>query len=273
MTKAATILGLGTDAIETVPTDANGALRPDALPDLDARTIVVAQAGNVNSGAVDPFDAIAARTRQAGAWLHIDGAFGLWGAASEKRRHLFAGLEQADSWVTDGHKWLNTPYDCGMAICRHPEAVHAAMATVAPYLKAGVVGQPKDMVPEFSRSARAIEIWAALRSLGKDGVEHLVETCCDHAVYLARGLTERGFKVLNDVVLNQVVATRPGEETRMGALAKAVQNGGDAWFGTTNWKGGPAVRFSVSSWATSRADIDRLLASIDQAYRDLAPNT
>lgn len=269
--KALSMLGLGTDMIERVPCDAQGAMRVDAMPVLDARTIVVAQAGNVNSGACDPVAAICEAAGPAGAWVHVDGAFGLWAAAAPSTRHLLAGYEAADSWVVDGHKWLNTNYDCGMAICRHPMSVHAAMATQAPYLATGGTALPKDMVPEFSRSARGIELWAALHSLGREGVAALIEECCAHARAFADGLRTQGFEVLNDVVLNQVVATLPGHEPRMAALASAVQASGEAWFGPTTWAGQEGFRISVSSWATTHADVDRALAAIAAARAEVCP--
>ena len=271
--KALALLGIGTGAIETVACDANGALDATALPTLDDRTLVLLQAGNVNSGACDPIGAIAARATGTGAWLHVDGAFGLWAAASPRTRSLLDGHDGADSWVVDGHKWLNTPYDCGIAICRHPASLHEAMRTQAPYLEVGGHDPsrvaPKDMVPEFSRSARGVEVWAALRSLGRNGVAALIEWCCEHAQAFAAGLRALGFEVLNDVVLNQVVATVPGREDRMAELAGAVQASGEAWFGPTTWRGRPAIRLSVSSWATSEADVERTLDAIGRALADV----
>jgi len=265
--KALALLGMGTATIETVPCDANGAMIVDAMPDPDGRTIVLAQAGNVNSGASDPIGAIAERANAVGAWTHVDGAFGLWAAANPRTRDQLAGFEAASSWVVDGHKWLNTPYDCGIAICRFPEALHEAMRTQAPYLEAGEADAvaPKDMVPDFSRSARGAEVWAALHSLGRAGVADLVERCCAHARALADGLQGLGFEVLNDVVLNQVVATLPGREDEMADLAARVRASGEAWFGPTRWRDRDAVRVSVASWATTEADIARTLAEIETA--------
>ncbi|WP_229737551.1 pyridoxal phosphate-dependent decarboxylase family protein [Primorskyibacter flagellatus] len=258
--KALSMLGIGTDVIEYVPCDPQGRIDVGRMPEADAATLILAQAGNVNSGASDPIADIVARAN--GAWVHVDGAFGLWAAASPATRSQLAGYDGADSWVTDGHKWLNTPYDCGLAICRHPAAIHAAMATQAPYLKVGGDAAPKDMVPEFSRSARGVEIWAALHSLGREGLRDLIDTTCRHARTLAEGLRAQGFEILNDVVLNQVVASRPAPRGWAAALAGAVQRSGEAWFGPTTWRGREAVRFSVSSWATTEADIQRTLAAI-----------
>ena len=262
--KALTLLGWGTATIERVPADAQGRLIAERLPALDENTIVCLQAGNVNSGSFDPFDAVCQKARAAGSWVHVDGAFGLWAAASPARRGLTAGVDHADSWVVDGHKWLNTPYDCGLAIVRDPDSLHATMATQAPYLKEGALLAPKDMGPEFSRSARGVEVWAALRSLGRHGVAELVERCCAHAVTLAEGLREYGYEILNDVVLNQVVARSKtgGDHAR---IAQAAQQSGECWFGPTTWRGQDAIRLSVSGWMTDERDIQRTLVSIKQA--------
>jgi glutamate/tyrosine decarboxylase-like PLP-dependent enzyme len=263
--KVLSLLGFGAQDITYVVCDEQGRMKPDALPELTGRSLVIAQAGNVNSGAVDPIGEICARARAAGAWVHVDGAFGLWAAASPKTRHLVSGYEAADSWVSDGHKWLNTPYDCGFAICRWPQAVHAVMATVAPYLKAGESAAPKDMVPEFSRSARGVEVWAALRSLGREGVADLVDRCCHLARLFADQLRAAGFEILNDVVLNQVVATLPGREAHMPEIAARVRASGEAWFGPTRWRGVDAIRLSVSSWVTTEEDVRRTVAAIRAA--------
>jgi glutamate/tyrosine decarboxylase-like PLP-dependent enzyme len=261
--KALTMLGFGTNVIEWVPCDDQGRLDASKMPQPDENTIILAQSGNVNSGASDSFAQIVAQANSA--WVHVDGAFGLWAAASNSTRDQLAGFEGADSWVVDGHKWLNTPYECGLAICKHPTAVHAAMATQAPYLKVGGEAAPKDMVPEFSRSARGVEVWAALNSLGREGLADLIDRTCHHARTLADGLREQGFDILNEVVLNQVVAALPDAEGWSAKLAAHVQNSGDAWFGPTNWQGREAIRFSVSSWATSENDIRQTLNAVSDA--------
>ncbi|HEU4730787.1 MAG TPA: pyridoxal-dependent decarboxylase [Kofleriaceae bacterium] len=266
--KALTMLGFGTRQIERVATDDQGRIVADALPPLDERCIVIAQAGNVNSGASDPFRAIWERASPVGAWMHVDGAFGLWAAAAPERAAQLDGVALMDSWATDAHKWLNTPYDCGIAVCRHPEAVHRAMATQAPYLKQGGTAAPKDMVPEFSRRARGIEVWAALRSLGRQGVANLIEACCRHAQRLGEGLEAIGFRVLNRVVLNQVVATI-GTPEQIAEITRRVQASGACWFGTTSWRGQAALRLSVSSWATTGDDIEQTLAAIERATREV----
>ena len=267
--KALSLLGFGHDDVEKVRCDHNGAIDLSALPDLDSKTLVLTQAGNVNSGASDPIAAIAEKAAQVGAWVHVDGAFGLWAAASPRTRGQLDGYEAADSWVVDGHKWLNTPYDCGLAICKHPTAVHAPMATQAPYLKEGSMAAPKDMVPEFSRSARGVEVWAALHSLGRAGVADLIDRCCDHAQAFAVGLRSLGFEILNDVILNQVVATLIGQEHLAARIAEHVQQSGNAWFGPTVWQGRQAIRISVSSWVTSKADVQLTLAAIQKAVDSL----
>ena len=262
--KALTLLGWGTSSIERVRTDEQGRVVPEALPKLDDKTIVILQAGNVNSGSFDPFEEICQSARASGSWVHIDGAFGLWAAASAKYEKLTRGLEMAHSWTVDGHKWLNTPYDCAMAITAEPVALHQAMATQAPYLKAGGNVAPKDMGPEFSRSARGVEVWAALKSLGRKGLANLIERSCEHAIYAARNLEDMGFEILNDVVLNQVVASRAGSYDHE-ALAMRVQQSGDTWFGTTTWRGRHAIRIAVSNWSTTRADIDRAIRAIGRS--------
>lgn len=261
--KALTLLGLGTDIIEWVACDDQGRMDVAQMPAPDANTIIIAQAGNVNSGASDPIAEVVARAN--GAWVHTDGAFGLWAAACDATRDQLKGFEAADSWVVDGHKWLNTPYECGLAICKHPKSVHAAMATQAHYLKVGGTAAPKDMVPEFSRSTRGVEIWAALHSLGREGLSELIQQTCHHARVLADGLQVQGFEILNEVVLNQVVAALPIADRWSAQLSQHVQDSGEAWFGPTQWQGREAVRFSVSSWVTSQDDITRTLKAVSEA--------
>lgn len=259
------VLGFGTSDIEAVPCDEEGRILSNALPVVDHHTIVVAQSGCVNTGASDPFHAIADHIQGSGAWLHIDGAFGLWVAASPKLRHLVDGADRADSWAVDAHKWLNTPYDCGMAICAHPDEVKELLAFDAPYVPSINSLPQKDMVLELSRAARGVEVWAALHSLGKQGTAELVERCCAHARDFAKGLADQGFTILNEVVQNQVVATIDGQEDRMGDLAKRVQLSGECWFGNSIWKGRKAIRISVANWQTSSKDVQRSLAAIKDA--------
>ncbi len=260
--KALGLLGFGRRRVVTVPSDAQGRMRADALPALDGPTIVCTQAGNVNTGAVDPVDEIAAWAHDAGAWVHVDGAFGLWAAAVPSLQHLTAGVADADSWATDAHKWLNTPYDNGLAFVRDPEHLRAAMAVTAEYLPAaGTSRNPCDYTPELSRRARGVEVWAALASLGRAGVVELVERTCAYARRFAAGLSGAGYQVLNDVVLNQVLVSFGDAETTKRVIA-ALQADGVCWCGGTVWHGETAMRISVSSWATTDADVTRSLESM-----------
>ena len=238
-----------------------------ALAAAEGPTIVCAQAGEVNTGVFDDLVAIADAVEGTGAWLHVDGAFGLWAAASPSLRHLVAGSERADSWATDAHKWLNVPYDCGIAFCAHPDAHREAMTAQAVYLvrEADVIREPVDWTPEHSRRARAVPVYAALRQLGRSGVADLVERSCAHARRFAAGIAELpGGEVLNDVVLNQVLFRFADDATTKAALA-AVQASGEAWMSGTEWDGRRAIRLSVSSWRTTERDIDRALAAFAAA--------
>ncbi|MCO1332781.1 aminotransferase class V-fold PLP-dependent enzyme [Microbulbifer sp. OS29] len=262
--KALSILGIGTQQLVKAPCDDQGRVRADRFPTIDETTIICLQAGNVNSGSFDPYEEIIPLARAVGAWVHVDGAFGLWAAASPAKFSLTCGVQQADSWAVDAHKWLNTPYDCGLAICRDGHAVHTVMTTQAPYLQAGVQVPPKDMVPEFSRRARGVEVWAAIQEMGPAGIAAMIDRCCTHAQHLCEGLAELGYDILNDVVLNQVVATI-GCEDDVQKIVSAIQEEGVCWFGTTVWQGKTAVRLSVSCWATTGEDIALTLASIRRA--------
>jgi len=260
--KALGLVGFGRNRLVRVAVDGHGRIRPDALPPLTPATIVCAQAGNLNTGAFDPLPAIAERAREAGAWLHVDGAFGLWAAACAERAHLADGIGLADSWATDAHKWLNVPYDSGIAFVREPEALRAAMAVTADYLPAADgVRNPSDFTPELSRRARGVEIWAALRSLGRSGLDDLVGRTCRHAARFAEGLDAAGYEILNAVELNQVLVSfgDPGVTAR---VIQAVQAEGTCWCGITVWQGRTAMRISVSSWATTAADVERSLEAI-----------
>jgi glutamate/tyrosine decarboxylase-like PLP-dependent enzyme len=259
--KALSMLGFGRDRVETIPVDRQGRIRVDAIPDLDARTIVCAQAGNVNSGAFDPFPELAAACRSTGAWLHVDGAFGLWALASKEKQALALGVEEADSWATDAHKWLNVPYDSGVAFVRDGDALRSAMSIAAPYLPVDGPREPFHYTPETSRRARGVELWAALRTLGRGGVEELIDGCCRHARRFAQGLSTAGHRVLNEVVLNQVVVSF-GDDDRNARVVDLVQREGVCWCGPTNWQGRSAMRISVSCWATKDDDVERSLESI-----------
>jgi glutamate/tyrosine decarboxylase-like PLP-dependent enzyme len=236
-------------------------MRADALPELSESTIICLQAGNVNTGAFDPAPEICAAARQAGAWVHIDGAFGLWAAAAPRRAHLAAGCEAADSWAVDAHKWLNVPYDSGLVICRQEEHLRAAMSFSAAYLIQGEDREPGLYTPEMSRRARGVEVWAALLSLGRAGLADLIERSCRHAARFAEGLSAAGCSILNEVELNQVlVSFGDGETTRQ--VIAALQADGVCWCGGTIWQGQPAMRISVSSWATTAHDVERSLAAM-----------
>jgi glutamate/tyrosine decarboxylase-like PLP-dependent enzyme len=261
MLKALSMLGFGRKRVVTVPADDQGRMLADRVPPLDDRTLIAIQAGNVNSGAFDPAAEICLRAREAGAWVHVDGAFGLWAASAPGRAHLVSGFAEADSWATDGHKWLNVPYDSGLAIVRHAEHLRAAMTVHAAYLTMGEHREPWQYAPEASRRARGVEIWAALRSLGRRGLAEMIERNCRLASRFADGFRNAGFTVLNEVQLNQVmVSFGDAEKTR--SVIAAVQSEGTCWCGGTEWRGNAAMRISVSSWATTEDDVDRSVAAI-----------
>ena len=259
--KALGLLGLGRSAVEIVPVDEQGRMRADALPALDGPTIVCIQAGNVNSGAFDPAAEICAAAHAAGAWVHVDGAFGLWAAAAPSHANLTRGFADADSWATDAHKWLNVPYDSGLAFVRDAAVLRGALSISAPYLPQGAPREPGDYTPESSRRARAVEIWAALRSLGSRGLATLIERNCRQAQRFAQRLGAAGAEVLNDVVLNQVVVSF-GDEARNREVLARVAADGTCWCGPTSWRGRAAMRVSVSSWATTDPDVERSIDAI-----------
>ncbi len=259
--KALSHLGLGRERVQRVPVDGHGRMRPEALPQISGPTIVCLQAGNVNTGAFDPAEEIISVAHQAGAWVHVDGAFGLWAAAAPQRAHLVAGVAGADSWATDAHKWLNVPYDSGLVLVRDPNHLRAAMSARAAYLIKGDQREPDEYVPELSRRGRGVEVWAALRSLGREGLADLIERTCVHASLFAEGLNAAGYEVLNEVVLNQVLVSFGDDETTRRVVA-SVQQDGTCWCGGTFWQGRAAMRISVSSWATTDEDRQRSLEAI-----------
>ena len=264
LVKALGLLGLGRRRVVRVPVDGQGRMRAGALPPMDVRTIVCIQAGNVNTGAFDPAAEICRAAREAGAWVHVDGAFGLFAAMSPQYRHLTAGFAEADSWATDGHKWPNVGYDCGLAFVRDPQALRASMAMVAAYLPAGAEREPCHYTPEMSRRARGVELWAVLRGMGRRGMAELIERTCAHARRFAEGLREAGFDVLNEVAINQVLVSFGSAERTMQVMAR-VQRDGVCWCGETKWQGRVAMRISVSSWATTAEDVEASLTSIIRA--------
>ncbi len=265
--KALGVVGLGRSRVVKVPVDGQGRLRADAMPAISGPTIVCLQAGNVNTGAFDPIGEVGKRAREAGAWVHVDGAFGLWARSAPDRAFLAEGIEHADSWATDGHKWLNVPYDSGVAFVRDADALRAAMAVTAEYLPTATQQRnPSDFTPELSRRARGVEIWAALRILGREGVAELVSRNCRQARRFAEGLSAAGFEILNEVVLNQVLVAF-GDPARTAKVIEAIQADGTCWAGITVWQGRTAMRISVCSWATTDADVERSLEAIIRIAR------
>jgi glutamate/tyrosine decarboxylase-like PLP-dependent enzyme len=268
--KALRILGFGSAGVLRMPVDANGAMQPGplsaALRGADGPAIVCAQAGNVNTGACDPMLPIVAAAQEAGAWVHVDGAFGLWAAASPRLRSLLAGVDGADSWAVDAHKWLNVPYDCGLAIVADAEAHAAAMSASADYLLQSDADGGLTRTPEMSRRGRQIPVYAALRNLGRGGVAELVERCCDHARRLAAAVERLpGAAVLNEVVLNQVLLRFDDDDAVTAEVVEELQRSGEAWLGGTRWHGLGAARVSFSNWSTSDEDVDRLATALEQA--------
>jgi glutamate/tyrosine decarboxylase-like PLP-dependent enzyme len=255
LSKSLSFVGLGRSRVHVVPADDQGRLRAEALPDVAGPVLVCAQAGEVNTGAFDPFAAIADWLQSRGGWLHVDGAFGLWALADSSRDGLTAGLERADSWATDGHKWLNVPYDCGLALVRRPADLRRTFAASAGYLPPGDGFEAMHHTPQSSQRARAVEVWAVLRTLGRQGVADLVRGSCDAAAAIARRLGDGGLSVVNDVELNQVLVRGPDGPTTE-ALVAAIQADGRIWCGPTRWRGEPALRISVSSWRTTLADAE-----------------
>ena len=266
--KSLGMLGLGRSRLTRVPVDSQGRMRADKLPRLTAPSILCVQAGNVNSGAFDPFEPLCAAARDAGAWIHVDGAFGLWARASGALTNMTHGLELADSWATDAHKWLNVPYDSGLAFVRDGQALQSAMAITAEYLPGqGARRNPADFTPELSRRARGIEVYAALLSLGREGLAAMIERNCAQARRFAQGLQKAGFEILNEVVLNQVVV-RFGDPERTRQIIEAIQREGTCWAGITVWQGQTGMRISVSSWATTDDDVERSLEAMLRCARE-----
>jgi glutamate/tyrosine decarboxylase-like PLP-dependent enzyme len=261
MLRALSMLGLGRNRVVRVPADAQGRFIARLLPKISPPAVVCIQAGNVNSGACDPAAEICDRAHDAGAWVHVDGAFGLWAAAAPERAYLVEGFNKADSLATDCHKWLNVPYDSGLVFVRKSETLERALQFSAAYLASGNQREPMRFTPEMSRRARGVEVWAALKGLGRKGLAEMIERTCRHASTFAAKLREAGYEVLNDVVLNQVLVNFGGDE-RTRAVIAAVQKDGTCWCGGTVWHGRAAMRISVSSWATTNEDVERSVAAI-----------
>ena len=265
--KALGMLGMGRSRVVRVPVDRQGRMLAAEMPALSGPAIVCIQAGNVNTGAFDPAAEICSRAHGAGAWVHVDGAFGLWAAASPESAHLVEGAADADSWATDAHKWLNVPYDSGLAFVRDAAALKSAMSLTAAYLPQGGHREPSQYTPELSRRARGVEIWAALKSLGRSGLADLIERTCRLARRFAEVLQQGGYEVLNEVVLNQVLVSF-GDAARTRQVIERVQRDGTCWCGPTEWQGRTAMRISVSSWATRDEDVERSAAAILRAAAD-----
>src|SRR5579871_5991023 len=267
--KALALAGFGKKRLKIVETDGQGRMRADKFPKVNDRTIVVLQAGNVNTGSFDPAHQICPRAKADGAWVHVDGAFGLWAAASPKYRNLLRGFELADSWGTDAHKWPNAGYDSGVAIVRDGNALRSAMSSTAAYLDPSARREPMYHTPDSSRRARGVELWATLKSLGKSGLADLIERTCAHAQRFAAGLCDAGYEILNEVFINQVlVSFGTAEQTR--EVMRRVQEEGTCWCGGTVWQGKAAMRISVSSWATTDADVEQSLAAMIRIARQVS---
>jgi glutamate/tyrosine decarboxylase-like PLP-dependent enzyme len=264
--KALNMLGLGRKRVRLVEVDEQGRMRAEKLPRLSRNTIVCIQAANVNTGAFDPATSICEAAHAQGAWVHVDGAFGLWAGASPKYRYLLKGFEEADSWATDAHKWPNVSYDCGLAIVRDAKALRTSMGLSAAYLSPGTKREPMCHTPESSRRARGVELWASLKALGRSGLAELVERTCGHAQRFAAGLRAAGYEVLNEVVINQVLVSF-GDASKTQEVIRQVQEEGTCWCGGTVWQGKTAMRISVSSSATTANDVDRSMEAILQVAR------
>jgi len=265
--KALSLAGFGRNRVTVIEADSQGRMGKDKLPRLSKLAIVCIQAGNVNTGAFDPAEEICAWAHEQSAWVHADGAFGLWARVSPKYEHLARGFENADSWATDAHKWPNVGYDSGLAIVRHGAALRASMGITAAYLEPGSRREPMHHTPEASRRARGVELWAALKSLGRSGLCALIERTCAHAQQFVRGLREAGFSVLNDVVINQVLVSFGSPEVTREVIRR-IQEDGTCWCAGTAWQGQTAMRISVSSWATTEEDVKQSLAVMIRIARE-----
>lgn len=269
--KSLGLLGFGRNRVVRAPVDRQGRIDVDRFPAIDGPTIICTQAGNVNTGAFDPVGKICDLAKPKGAWVHVDGAFGLWAAASPDRSHLCSGFAAADSWATDAHKWLNVPYDSGLAFVRDTAALKSAMAITAEYLMTETrFRNPSDFTPELSRRARGADVWAALKSLGREGVADMIDRCCSNARRFATGFREAGLEVLNDVVLNQVLVSF-GDDATNRKIIDEIQKDGTCWCGVTVWQGKTAMRISVCNWSTTERDVDMSLDAIIRIARRLRP--
>ncbi|UCH42044.1 MAG: aspartate aminotransferase family protein [Gammaproteobacteria bacterium] len=266
VSKAIALLGFGLDNVEWVEADQQGRIDSDAVPELDASCILLLQAGNVNTGAFDDFEALGRRANAAGAWVHVDGAFGLWAAAARDLKHLTRGIELADSWSFDGHKTLNTPYDCGVIMCRDRDALVNALHAAGAYITYSDKRDGMLYTPEMSRRARVIELWAALKYLGRSGLDEMVYGMHLRARQFARELEQQGFEILNDVVFNQVLVACDNDKLTVNTIER-IQQSGECWVGGTTWQGRHVIRISVCSWATTEADVGRCVEAFVDARK------
>ncbi len=269
--KALSLLGIGKSQMIQAPVDAMGRIIPSLLPPVDAHTLLIAQAGNVNGGAFDPMEELSVLARKAGAWLHVDGAFGLWAAASMQKCTLIAGFENADSWSADAHKTLNVPYDCGIVLCKDRTALTQALQATGSYLQYSEHRDGMLYTSDMSRRARSVELWATLKFLGKAGVGELVDTLCDSAAYFAQRLLDNGFEVVNEVVFNQVLVRCETPEVTRKTL-KNIQDGGILWCGDATWQDQPVIRISVCSYKTGREDVEVCVAAYGKAREEARQN-
>jgi glutamate/tyrosine decarboxylase-like PLP-dependent enzyme len=266
--KSILMLGLGVDNIEWADVDSQGRIIPEKMPILDRNTILILQAGNVNSGSFDPIDELCDKAVKAKAWIHIDGAFGLWASCSDKHAYLTKGMEKANSWSVDGHKTLNTPYDCGIVLCNDRDALVGALHVTGSYLIHGENRDGYSYTPEMSRRAHGIELWAAIKYLGQEGIKELVEGLCDRTNQFAEEIKKAGFKVMNDVVFNQVLVACETDEMTSKTL-ELIQESGECWCGSAQWDNRKVIRVSVCSWATTAQDISRSVQAFDKAYKEV----
>lgn len=256
------LLGFGRDRVQRLAVDGQGRIDAAKLPRIEGPTIICTQAGNLNTGGFDPVGDICDAAKPKGAWVHVDGAFGLWAAASPELSHLCNGFQAADSWATDAHKWLNVPYDSGIAFVRDDTALKSAMSITADYLLTDTeFRNPSDYTPELSRRARGVDVWAALKSLGRSGVAEMLNRCCSNARRFADGLEKAGYDILNDVVLNQVLVSF-GDDSHTRRIIDAIHEDGTCWCGVTVWQGHTAMRISVCNWSTTSDDVDVSLEAI-----------
>jgi glutamate/tyrosine decarboxylase-like PLP-dependent enzyme len=265
------LLGLGRERLIKVPVDDQGRMKLNNFPKIEGPAIVCTQAGNVNTGSFDPIKEICEIAHQSNAWVHVDGAFGLWASVVPSKKYLTEGITLADSWATDAHKWLNVPYDSGLAFVKDPEALRSAMSLTAAYLPQGEHREPSQYSPELSRRSRGVEVWAALYSLGHSGLTDLIERTCYYAEIFAEGLKNAGFQILNDVVINQVlVSFGTADETNL--IIKEIQKEGTCWCGGTEWQGKTAMRISICSWATDEEDIKKSLNAVLKIAKKIKSN-